>query len=210
MVEICDEKYCFECKKNKKIVDYDIHKTSQFGKYPICKMCRKTKRKLIDNEPVCEGNKLCVKCKEEKEVKLFHKDKSQKDGLQFFCKSCRREISKTWASTLEGFIKKSLCDLNNQCKRNKIFINLTIEDIKSKYYQQECRCALTGLILTHKAYSKSMNNDISEYFNLAIDRIDILENYTNDNIQLIGSMIKKMKGNMTNDKFREMCRMVVY
>lgn len=204
------EKYCYECKTNKKLEEYDVQKNSQFGKYPICKLCRKTKRKEINNDSSYYGNKLCVKCKKEKDVKNFDKDKSQKDGLQSYCKICRREISRVWASTLDGFIKKILCDLKIQCKKNKIFTNLTVENVKKLYYEQECKCALTGLSLTHTAYSKIDCNNISEFFNLSIDRINVSGDWTIDNIQLIGSMIKKMKGNLTNDKFIEMCKIILY
>jgi hypothetical protein len=85
-----------------------------------------------------------------------------------------------------------------------------VEEIKNLYYMQDCLCAITGLPLTHIAYSKIDNNDISEFFNLSIDRLDSCEHYTIDNIQLIGSMIKKMKGGMTNEKFIEFCKMVLY
>lgn len=203
-------KYCSECKTNKGLVEFDSNSNAQFGKYPICKLCRCNKRKLINNEPNNFGVKICVKCKEEKDIIDFDKDKSQSDGLQSYCKKCRRIISRTWASTLDGFIKKILCDLNNSCKRNKIFINLTVQDVKNLYYIQDCNCAITGLPLTHNAYSQIDNNDISEYFNLSIDRIDSCEHYTIDNIQLIGSMIKKMKGGMSNDKFIEFCKMILY
>jgi hypothetical protein len=203
-------KYCPECKTNKNLSEFDINTNGQFGKYPICKICRSNKRKLINNEPIADGFKICVKCKNEKGVILFDKDHSQKDGYQSYCKDCRRQISKDWASTLDGFIKKILCDLKFHCKKNKIFINLTAEEIKNLYYMQNSLCAITGLPLTHIAYSKVDNNDISEFFNVSIDRIDPLQDYTKDNIQLIGSMIKKMKGNMPNDKFIEYCKMVLY
>ena len=183
-------KYCFECKTTKILQKFDIGSNGQFGKYPICKSCRSQKRKLINNESINHGIKICIKCKEEKIVIEFDKDKSQKDGRQNYCKKCRRQISKEWASTLDGFIKKILCDLNNYCKKNKIFINLTVEEIKNIYYIQNCNCAITGLPLTHISYSKIANNDISEFFNLSIDRLDSLKAYTNGNIQLIGSMIK--------------------
>lgn len=185
-------------------------KNSQFGKYPICKLCRKTKRKEINNDSCYYGNKVCIKCKKEKDIKNFDKDKSQKDGLLSYCKICRREISRIWASTFDGFIKKILCDLKIQCKKSKIFTNLTVENVKKKYYEQECKCALTGLSLTHIAYSKIDSNNISEFFNISIDRINIFGDWTIDNIQLIGSMIKKMKGNLTNEKFIEMCKIVLY
>ena len=203
-------KYCWECKINKSLEEFDVNINGQFGKYPTCKSCRSDKRKLINNEAVTHGFKSCTKCKEDKDVEMYDKDKSQNDGLQPYCKNCRRMISRQWASTLDGFIKKILCDLNFHCKKNKIFINLTVEDIKKLYYIQDCKCAITGLPLTYIAYSKVDTNDISEFFNLSIDRLDSCEHYTIDNIQLIGSMIKKMKGGMTNDKFIEFCKMVLY
>ena len=203
-------KYCFECKTTKILENFDINVNGQFGKYPICKFCRAIKRKLINNESIKNGYKLCIKCKEEKDVIEFNKDKSQKDGCQIYCKKCRRQISKEWSSTLDGFIKKILCDLNNYCKKNKIFINLTVEEIKIVYYAQNYKCAITGRSLTYISYSKIGNNDITEFFNLSIDRLDSLKDYTIDNIQLIGSMIKRMKGGLSNDKFIEFCKMVLY
>ena len=203
-------KYCFECKITKILQEFDVNLNGQFGKYPICKSCRAIKRKLINNESINNGYKICIKCKEETDVIEFDKDKSQKDGRQIYCKNCRRQISKEWASTLDGFIKKILCDLNNYSKKNKIFINLTVEEIKNLYYVQDSRCAITGIPLTYISYSKIGNNDISEYFNLSIDRLDSLKAYTIGNIQLIGSMIKRMKGGMSNDKFIEYCKMVIY
>lgn len=203
-------KYCLDCKTNKILEDFDVNTNGQFAKYPICKSCRSDKRKLINNEPVTSGFKTCAKCKEEKFVGLYDKDKSQKDGLQPYCKDCRRIISSNWANTLDGFIKKILGDLNFYCKKNNIFNNLTVEEIKNLYYSQNCLCAITGLPLTHIAYSKIDANDISEFFNISIDRLDIYQDYTIDNIQLIGSMIKKMKGNMPTDKFIEFCKMVLY
>jgi hypothetical protein len=203
-------KYCFECKTTKILQEFDVNLNGQFGKYPSCKSCRAIKRKLINNESINNGYKICIKCKEEKDVIEFDKDKSQKDGRQIYCKNCRRQISKNWTSTLDGFIKKILCDLNHYCKKNKIFINLTAEEIKNMYYIQDSRCAITGIPLTFISYSKIGNNNISEFFNLSIDRLDSLKDYSIGNIQLIGSMIKKMKGKMPNDKFIEFCKMVLY
>ena len=78
------------------------------------------------------------------------------------------------------------------------------------YYAQNYKCAITGRSLTYISYSKIGNNDITEFFNLSIDRLDSLKDYTIDNIQLIGSMIKRMKGGLSNDKFIEFCKMVLY
>lgn len=203
-------KYCYECKKNKNVDSFDINKDGQFGRYPICKSCRSIKRKAINNEPLKQGYKNCIKCNLEKEVILFDKDKSQIDGLQSYCKECRRIISKNWASTLDGFIKKILADLNIYCKKNIINNNLTLENVKDLYIKQAGLCKLTGLPLTHLAYSNKNNNEISEFFNISIDRIDQNKDFEINNVQLIGSMIKHMKGNMSNEKFIEFCKMVLY
>lgn len=203
-------KYCYECKKNKNIEYFDINKGGQFGRYPICKNCRSNKRKNINNEQIKQGFRLCLKCNLEKEVLLFDKDKSQDDGLQYYCKDCRRISSKNWASTLDGFIKKILCDLNIYCKKKNLINNLSLENIKELYNKQNGLCKLTGLPLTHIAYANKENNEISEFFNISIDRIDTNKDFEIENIQLIGSMIKRMKGNMANEKFIEFCKMVLY
>ena len=203
-------KYCYDCKENKVLTEFNISKNGQFGRYPICKLCRSTIRKLANFEAVTIGLKVCAKCKEEKEVKDFDKDKSKLDGLQIYCRMCRRNSTKVWASSLEGFIKKILADLNILCKKKNICNDLTLETVKQLYNEQNGLCALTGIPLTHIAYSKLDNNEISEYFNISIDRIDYLGDFSINNVQLIGSMIKRMKGDMGNSKFIEYCKMIVY
>jgi hypothetical protein len=203
-------KYCYECKTNKKLEEFDINKNGQFGRFPICKLCRSIKRKLINNDSIINGEKICVKCKVKKDNSSFSKDKSQNDGLQNYCKDCRRNSSKEWASTLDGFIKKILADLNIYCKKNKLQNNLTLDLVKETYQRQNGLCVLTGLPLTHISYSNKENNEISEFFNISIDRKNLEEDYHKDNIQLIGSMIKRMKGNLTNEKFVEFCKMIFY
>lgn len=203
-------KYCYECKCNKSLDKYDINKTGQFGRFPICKSCRSKARKNKNYEATVSGIKICSKCKIDKEVDEFNKDKSQIDGLQIYCKTCRRSSSKEWASTIDGFIKKILSDLKIYCKKKNIYNDLTNENIRELYNKQNGLCALTGLPLTFIAYSNEKNNEISEYFNISIDRIDSLDIFTINNIQLIGSMIKRMKGGMTNEKFIEYCKMILY
>lgn len=203
-------KYCYECKFNKKINEYDINKLGQFGRYPICKLCRSNIRKNKSFEKKTNGTKMCSKCKIEKEVLEFNKDKSQIDGLQIYCKVCRRSSSKSWASTLDGFIKKILSDLKIYCKKKNIYNDISFENIKEMYNKQNGLCALTGLPMTFMSYSNEKNNDISEFFNISIDRINSLDNFTINNVQLIGSMIKRMKGGMSNEKFIEYCKMVLY
>lgn len=207
---LSNEKYCYECKTNKKLEKFDINKNGQFGRYPICKSCRSLKRKLINNIPIYEGNKLCVKCGSYRDAKEFNKDKTKIDGLQQYCKACRRNISKEWSSTFDGFIKKIFADLNIYCKKNNVINNLTINTIKEIYNKQYGLCKLTGLPLTHISYSNQDNNEITEFFNISIDRINPLGVYDFDNVQLIGSMIKRMKGNMTNEKFIEFCKIIIY
>jgi hypothetical protein len=203
-------KYCRECKHNKPLEDYDINRLGQFGRYPMCKMCRSNIRKLINNEPNTTGLKTCSKCKIEKEKFSYSKDKSKIDGLQIYCRICRRDSTKKWSSSLEGFIKKILSDLKIYCKNKNIYNDLVFVDIKQIYDEQNGLCALTGLPLTFIAYSNENNNEISEFLNISIDRIDSLNGFTVNNIQLIGSMIKRMKGTMSNDKFIEYCKMVIY
>jgi hypothetical protein len=62
--------------------------------------------------------------------------------------------------------------------------NLTIEDLKEKWEQQNGMCAYTGIELVLPINSCKPNPDVS-YKMASIDRIDSSKPYTKDNIQFV-------------------------
>lgn len=120
------------------------------------------------------------------------------------------------SSTIEQFIKGKLNEtLHDLPKRfRKIKLDITREDLYTKFEKQGGLCALSGLIMTtftsHKLRPlKERKYRYEEnYLNISIDRIDSLKDYTTDNVQLICSCVNMMKGEMSQDMFIEFCKTI--
>ena len=52
------------------------------------------------------------------------------------------------------------------------------------------------------------NQHIINKFNISVDRIDSNKDYSKDNIQLVGAIINRIKSDLSNDEFTEICNMV--
>ncbi len=86
------------------------------------------------------------------------------------------------------------CMIHNAKKRNiKVFI--TIDDLLELYKKQNGKCNLSGDMLT---YNKS-DSDIS------IDRINSINAYSKNNVQLITNTMNFMKSDAPNDIFVKFC-----
>lgn len=73
-------------------------------------------------------------------------------------------------------------------------ITITAEDVKDLLIQQNKKCKLSGIEF-----------DTSRSYKPSIDRIDSNKGYTKDNIQLICLIINKMKSNLNQKEFIEIC-----
>jgi hypothetical protein len=67
------------------------------------------------------------------------------------------------------------------------------------YLKQERICALTGLPI-----KLGTVNEISA----SLDRIDSTRGYTLDNVQWVHKDINRMKGDLTPERFLELCQLV--
>lgn len=76
-----------------------------------------------------------------------------------------------------------------------IEFNITPEEMWSVWVKQNGSCAYTGMKLTHG-------------IDASLDRIDSSKPYTVDNVQWVLKDINKMKMDLFNDRFIELCRMV--
>ena len=73
---------------------------------------------------------------------------------------------------------------------------ITAEDLISLYREQEGRCVVSGVILTHHKDGHG-----NKEFNISIDRIDNTLGYTLDNVRLVAYRLNMMRGGLTNDMF---------
>lgn len=203
-------KNCIICEESKLFDNFHKNASGTDGYHNECKTCRSEKRKKINVPKPISGTKQCNKCKNTYDMTKFNGDKSNSTGLQSYCKDCQTENTKKWASTLDGFIKRLYHDiLHNIEKRAKpIKCLITTQDIKDLYDKQNGLCALTNQKLTTDTYTVKGNQYIINKFNISVDRIDSNKDYTKDNIQLVGAIINRIKSDLSNDQFLELCNMV--
>ena len=127
-----------------------------------------------------------------KEVSAYYTDRSSSTGLQCYCKTCHKEKIYESQSKLIGFIGKIYKILENKCKKQDIKLELSKDDIVNLYNKQGGKCALSNEMLTYYSGSKLTDNNYETRFNISIDLINPKENYTLNNVQLIGNTIYKM------------------
>lgn len=203
-------KNCIICEESKLFDNFHKNASGTYGYHNECKTCRSEKRKKINVPKPTIGTKKCLKCENTYDISNFYCDKSNSTGLQTYCKDCCVENTKKWASTFDGFIKRLYKDIiNNNKKRAKpIKCLITTQDIKDLYDKQNSLCALTNQKLTTDTYTVKGNQHIINKFNISVDRIDSNKDYTKDNIQLVGAIINRIKSDLSNEQFLDICNMV--
>lgn len=125
------------------------------------------------------------------------------------CMSCRSRVK---TGTSRGENKKwtgihemggsYLSFARNGAKQRNLLFNITIDDMWNKFIAQDRRCSLSGILLV---LNKS-RNDISG--TASLDRIDSSKGYAIDNIQWVHKDINRMKMNLSEDYFIQMCGLV--
>lgn len=192
-------KRCIQCTEYKVLTDFNIKKENKTdGRNPVCKKCRSENQKNLNYPSQKTGTKECSNCKQILDVSKFSRKKVSSDGLQSICKTCQNKRMQLHSSTLDNFIKKIFLNLkHNTKKRSKdLDIQITIQDIKDLYNKQNGKCALSNIKMTHIAYNTVGNQHTINKWNISIDRIDSTKGYTPDNIQLICTIINRMKSDM--------------
>jgi hypothetical protein len=89
---------------------------------------------------------------------------------------------------------------NAEIRRKDISVDLTIEDLQEVYEEQGGLCFYTKLPLS---FTKC---DIKG--TASVDRIDSNKGYTRDNIHFVHKDINRMKSDLTESRFLELCKLV--
>lgn len=115
------------------------------------------------------------------------------------CLYCRHQ-----SLTISGFSQGFLSGYRNRAAKKGREFTLTINDLKELYEAQKGVCALSGesLTLPQKA------GDVDGHYNVSIDRKNSSLGYTRGNVQLVLKEINLMKSNLTDERFRELCKKV--
>ena len=140
--------------------------------------------------------RTCVKCGVEKSVTSFRANEGKR--IIKTCQEClelrkRRRHSGSSSSYLANLIHQSK---HHRGKIQKIAYNLTLEDLENIWKEQEGRCALSGVFLTHHK-----DGGGTKEFNASIDRIDPNGSYTKNNVQLVAYRVNMLKHTLSEDMF---------
>jgi len=108
----------------------------------------------------------------------------------------KRKKSKRESMTLDDRLKHLI---KNAKSRKEYLVSIDVSYLLSIYEKQNGLCVYTKLPLL--AVGNQLNT-------MSLDRIDSNKDYTEDNVQLVCVAINKMKLDMTEDRFIELCLLV--
>lgn len=143
------------------------------------------------------------------------------NGRQISCKSCSQRRAVYNNPGRGNFLNKSHNGIGNLTKttfgyfkrnakrRNiKWSDKLTIEYLYEMFINQNKKCNLTGLPIDFTEIRKNSNIDF-ELMTASLDRIDSNKSYEIGNIQWVHKDINRMKWAFTQDKFINLCKLVI-
>lgn len=89
----------------------------------------------------------------------------------------------------------------DRASKKGIEFNITIEQMWDLFLKQERKCSLSGKVLTFGAKAK-------DYGTASLDRIDSSKGYVMGNLQWVHKTINKMKTNLDQEEFLQMCELI--
>lgn len=127
------------------------------------------------------------------------------DHVSRYCdETCEKaEIKRRWnlknnngipSNDIKYITRTMLSNYRTWANERKLDFNITLEDIQTKFIEQDKCCALTGdemFFVPEKTAS--------------LDRIDSKIGYQIDNIQWVLKDVNKMKNNLPEDRFIDIC-----
>lgn len=182
-------KKCSRCGEEKPEAEFLEDARRKSGRYHRCNKC--CEEVVADDS----GFKRCGDCGLMKPRTEFSRDRREYDGRTVYCKGCRNLRDKARNSRLDGFMKNSAKTAANNARKRNLEWKLTVADLMEMWNQQEGRCALTGIQLTHRHGSGRILT------NASIDRIDNDRPYERDNVWLVAAAINRARDTMDRQSF---------
>lgn len=157
------------------------------GSYWLCR-CDCGKEKVILGKHLRKGRIKSCGCLRKELPHLFKYAKNHPRYNGF------KEISKTF-----------ICKFETGAKWRNIKFDVSMEYLWSIFLKQNRKCALTGVTLILPKNNKDFKEN---NYNASIDRIDSSKNYEEGNIQWVTKEVNRMKWDLPQEKFIEICKLV--
>ena len=170
--------------------------------------------------------RTCGQCGETKLIDEFTRAKpslrfsNQKQTHHSYCKKCNAARAREWRKARPGYvgsgaitaipkedrllmsaIRQRLSDAKGRCKKlNKPMPELTAEYLYKLFIAQNRACALTGA---------PISLELEHPLCISLDQIDPTKGYKEGNVQWLGWVVNRAKGDLSLDHFYEMCEAVL-
>lgn len=129
------------------------------------------------------NTKICTRCGIEKLLSEFHINSIGSQGRYSLCKDCRGKS--------RNLISEMLSGARWRAKEKKRVFELDKEFLLHLKKQQNNKCALTGVELNWDVMASKQG--VCPKDRVSMDRIDSLQGYTKDNVQLTTIHANKFK-----------------
>jgi len=129
-------------------------------------------------------------------------------------RKCRRCVAKISRNKGQQYYKdiplRYWRSVVRSAQSRSLLFNLTIEQAYDIYLTQNKKCKLTGLEIRFNTSQLTMKNGWKSHFynSASLDRIDSSKGYTVDNVQWVHKEVNKMKSNLSQERFFELCALV--
>lgn len=203
-------KYCTKCKTSKPMTTefFGKHNRTKDGFRNECKECRN--QRLVHHWNSDKTLLKCIQCDSYKDPYLFDKNdnaphRNYKDRR---CKQCKRETAKkrrTSRSRTDQFHRifvERFQGMRDRSKKHNIEFNISVEDLKDIFDNQNGKCALSGIKMTAILGSGRVPTNIS------VDQIEAKKGYTIDNVQLVCMAVNQMKSDLSYDDLLMFCEAI--
>ncbi len=164
------------------------------------------KRKIVD------GKHWCYKCDQWKPVNEFYPDSKASVGLRGRCKICDKAVvndlhTNNQDRAFRNLIIRHKSNGRNGSKRRREFTeqgNLTLDVVNELWEQQDGKCAVTGVQLTH-----IQGSGFRVWTNVTVDRTDPDKGYTRDNIRLVCRAVNYMKAALSDEEMLKWAALIL-
>lgn len=147
------------------------------------------------------SNQNCSKKDEYQPIENFYKRNSKSHIRRSVCKYCALEAVRKCQTSFDGFIKHSIASAKKRARISGIEFALDFEMMKQIYDQQNGKCAITGMTLTHNTNESHIT--ARTHSNMSIDRIDSNKGYTEDNVQWVCVWVQISKSDWNQTDFEK-------
>jgi len=156
--------------------------------------------------------KICSRCKKDLPLskEFFHVSKFLADGFNSHCKDCRKGTyykRREPVQDLKRLLTERFSDLKTRTKKKRvkydIALDFDVEYLLELWVEQSGRCAISGIKMTSLLYEGHIKTNVS------IDRVDSNKGYSKSNIQLVCSIVNKMKLDMTKEELMFYCKEIL-